>query len=77
MPERKQGPVPIGYRDEGGRMVEDPNEQDLLRQARELRQAGYSYAGAASLLNQRGFRTRRGTAWTAQRLQQVLSRAES
>ena len=61
------GPVPLGWRRENGRRVEDPLEQRVLAVIRQaVDDEDYSFAAVADLLNRYGVTTKRGLRWTAQ-----------
>jgi len=60
------GPIPLGWRRENGRRVEDPLEQrllDVIRMA--VDDEDYSFGAVADLLNRFALTTKRGLAWTA------------
>jgi hypothetical protein len=63
---RTGGPIPLGYRRENGRRVEDPLEQRVLAVIRQaVDDEDYSFGAVADLLNRFGLTTKRGLAWTA------------
>jgi DNA invertase Pin-like site-specific DNA recombinase len=75
------GPAPYGYRfshdtDEGGRRLLLPlaEEQDVLRQIRELRSDGLKLHQIARRLNDSGIRARRNGIWRVQSLSRLLRR---
>lgn len=70
------GAVPYGYRlhEDGIRLVEEPAEQAVIREAQSLREAGLSLRGVASMLDRRGFRARAGSVFDAQQVRRMLAR---
>jgi DNA invertase Pin-like site-specific DNA recombinase len=64
------GTTPLGYRTEetatGRRVVTDPHEQETVRMARELFDAGRSYRAIAAELTAAGRTTKRGGRWHAE-----------
>jgi DNA invertase Pin-like site-specific DNA recombinase len=64
------GTTPLGYRTEetatGRRVVMDPHEQETVRMARELFNAGRSYRAIAAELTAAGRTTKRGGRWHAE-----------
>ena len=75
------GPAPYGYRfshdtDENGRRLLVPltEEQDVLRQIRELRSDGLKLHQIARRLNDAGIRARRDGIWRVQSLSRLLRR---
>jgi hypothetical protein len=62
------GTVPFGCRTaaDGAHLEADPREQGVLSRILELRATGHTTRQIADKLNQRGFTTRRGTAWRFQ-----------
>jgi DNA invertase Pin-like site-specific DNA recombinase len=73
------GGVPMGWKKIGkGReayLVEDAREQAMLKEARELREAGETFAGAAKELNQRGYVSRARTPIIQSQVYQWIERA--
>jgi DNA invertase Pin-like site-specific DNA recombinase len=73
------GGVPIGWRKIGqGReayLVGDEREQAMLKEARELREAGITFAAIAAELNTRGYRNRAGKPITQCQVYQWIERA--
>lgn len=69
----RAGNIPYGYRVVyGGRLEEDPKEQGVIREIREMRTAGASLRDIADALNEAGRKTRRGTPWRFQYVANVL-----
>jgi DNA invertase Pin-like site-specific DNA recombinase len=71
------GTVRFGFRlaEDGSRLVEDPDEQDIMGRIRELKAAGHTLQEIADELNRQGYTTRRGTAWRFQYVAAVLKAA--
>jgi hypothetical protein len=64
---RAGGPIPLGFRLENGRRVEEPVGQRLLALIRHrVEEENYSFGAVADLLNRYGVRAARGGPWTAQ-----------
>lgn len=66
------GPAPYGYRVEGGKLVDNPNE-DIADVVAAYEAAG-SFQGAARFLTIQGIPSRKGKAWTASSVHQMLER---
>lgn len=64
-----------GYRldDDGETLVADPDEQQVIRLARELRDAGVSLRKLAAALDARGFRARAGRRFDAKQVQRMIA----
>ena len=60
---------------EGGKLIENEQEQAVLHRVAELRAEGKSWAKVASTLTGAGVRTRRGTAFSRQGLSTIAKRA--
>ena len=69
------GAVPYGYTlaDDGVRLLANPAEQDVITQARELRDGGMSLRKVAAELDNRGFRTRTGRVFSACQIQRMVA----
>ena len=65
------GVAPFGYRFEGGIRVRDFDEAEILAALAEYRHQGKSWAEVARALNEAGYRTRTGRAWTRQGVYQL------
>jgi hypothetical protein len=65
----RMGNIQFGYRlcSDGKHVEPDRAEQAVLDEIRRLRRSGATLRGIAAALNHRGHRTRRGSAWRAQR----------
>jgi hypothetical protein len=60
------GPIPLGWRRENGRRVEEPLEQRVLAVIRQaVDDEDYSFGAVADLLNRFALTTKRGLRWTA------------
>ena len=68
------GNIEFGYRLSPDRrhLEPDPTEQAALAEIRGLRRHGHTLRGIAATLNNRGHRTRRGTAWRLESVARVL-----
>ena len=60
------GGIPYGYRDDGGVLVEVPDEQVVIARARELRAEGLSLRAVGRALADSGHRPRGGDRWHVQ-----------
>src|SRR6516162_7305732 len=71
------GTIRFGFclAEDGSRLVEDPDEQDIIGRIRELKAAGHTLQEIAYELNRQGYTTRRGTAWRFQYVAAVLKAA--
>ena len=61
--------------DEDGNLVKDPDEQQILAEVTELRQAGESWQAVARTLTGQGIRTRTGGAFSRQGIRQIAKKA--
>jgi DNA invertase Pin-like site-specific DNA recombinase len=57
------GAPPYGKRAQGGRLVDDPDEQEVIARIRELRAAGRSLRAVAEILAAEGHAPRNGGRW--------------
>lgn len=64
--------APYGYRLEGDRLVEVPEEKVVFALAEELRAGGLGCVRIAKELNRRGLRARNGREWYGQLVERVL-----
>lgn len=73
---QRVGNIPYGCRLAGDRvhLEEDPEEQAVLAEIRQLRYEGATLRGIASALTHRAYRTRRGTEWRLESVARVLRR---
>jgi DNA invertase Pin-like site-specific DNA recombinase len=65
----------FGYRAEGGALVERPEEQAVIAEARKLRAGGASLRGIAHELEQQGVRPRSGGRWHAITVSRIVGEA--
>jgi len=70
------GKIAFGSRlaDDGQHLEPDPAEQAALAEIRRLRGQRTTLRGIAAALNQRDFRTRRGTPWRLESVARVLKK---
>jgi DNA invertase Pin-like site-specific DNA recombinase len=70
------GEVPFGWMaDDNGRLIEQADEQAVLKIIGELRQAGVSLRKIAAILTEAGHRTKKGNvAWTHTSVKSILDR---
>lgn len=75
---QRVGNIPYGCRLAGDRvhLEEDPDEQAVLAEIRQLRREGATLRGIAATLNHCGYRTRRGTAWRLESVARTLKSGE-
>ena len=57
---------------DGGHVEECPQEQGVLSEIQRQRNDGVTMRGIAASLNDRGYRTRRGTEWRLESVARVL-----
>ena len=71
------GNAPYGYKvgEDGINLKPEPQEQDVIRHMRHLRDKGKSLRGIATELNRKESRTRQGGAWRHEYVARVLSRS--
>ena len=67
------GGIPFGYMDQGGKLVENPAEQAVVKRARELRAGGLSLRAVGRALLAEGHQPRNGRAWHPQVLGRVVA----
>lgn len=69
------GSVPYGYFLDGDNitLIEHPDEQDVIRQARELKASGLSLRAIATELNRRGFNARNGRIFQATQIARMVA----
>lgn len=66
------GVAPLGLMNVDGKLVEDPTTIHIVREAFRLADEGVSYAVIARILNERGYRTRKGKPFGRSSLRTVL-----
>ncbi len=71
---QRVGNIPFGSRlgRDGQHLERDPAEQQALAEIHGLRKRGETLRGIAAALNQRAYRTRRGTPWRLESVARVL-----
>lgn len=69
------GSVPYGYFLDGDNitLIENPAEQAVIRQARELKESGLSLRAIAAKLDERGFAARNGRHFQATQIQRMVA----
>ena len=67
------GDAPFGYRLSGERLVEDPGEQSVIREAQALRARGLSLRTVAGHLHAMGYRSRSGRAFAPMQVRRMLA----
>lgn len=65
------GSIPYGFRDEGGQLVPNEIEQDILRLSLQWRSQGDSLRTIAEKLTERGFKSR-GQSWNPQTIKNIV-----
>jgi len=70
----KYAPVPFGYREVQGRLVEVKREAGIVAEILELREQGHTLAAIADTLNTRGIEGKRGGRWYASTVRYVIQR---
>jgi site-specific DNA recombinase len=70
----KYAPIPFGYREVEGRLVEVKREANIVAEILELREQGSTLAGIADLLNTRGIEGKRGGKWYASTVSYLIKR---
>ena len=70
----KYAPVPFGYKEVEGRLVEVKREASIVAEILELREQGHTLAGIAGQLNTRGIEGKRGGRWYASTVRYLIKR---
>ena len=70
----KYAPVPFGYKEVNGRLVEVQREANIVAEILELREQGHTLAGIADTLNTRGIEGKRGGKWYASTVSYLIKR---
>ena len=75
--EKTGGHVPFGYQleDDGRHLVEDMDEQVIIRTIHEMRKGGSSYRAIADELHRLGLEPKRGRRWHAKVIRSIVQRA--
>ncbi len=70
----RAGEIPYGYRlgSDQKSLISIPNEQETIKEIKNLRERGYSYEGIAITLNLREIRTKKGKEWFPATVHSVL-----
>jgi DNA invertase Pin-like site-specific DNA recombinase len=71
---REVGAAPFGFRAEGGALVKNENEQQVIERMQEMRSSGNSYRQIADALNSDGTPPKRGNRWHPMSVRRVLER---
>lgn len=66
------GAPPFGFNAVGGELVENPEEQAVLKMIKNHRRAGKGVTDICKLLNAQGYTTKRGNAWTPIKVGEAL-----
>jgi hypothetical protein len=66
------GQVPFGYKAVNGTLQEDPLEQFVLRQMKQMREDGATLSSIASFLKDSGIPTKNGGRWQSNTVNQIL-----
>jgi site-specific DNA recombinase len=68
------GKIAYGYRlaGDGVHVEDEPNEQAVLTEIRQLRRQGVTLRGIAAALNHRALRTRRGSCWRLEHVARIV-----
>ncbi len=71
---QRAGEIPYGYRlgTDKKSLIPIPNEQEIIKEIKNLREKGYSYEGIATTLNLREIRTKKGKEWFPATVHSVL-----
>ena len=70
----KYGPVPFGYKEVQGRLIEVEKESAIVAEILVLREQGHTLAGIAGQLNTRGIKSKRGGRWYASSVSYLINR---
>lgn len=68
------GSPAFGQRSQGGELIEDPSEQQIIELIRRHHKSGKSLQQVADWLNQQGYTTKRGQQWQRISVKRVLDR---
>ncbi|MHA1330913.1 MAG: recombinase family protein [Candidatus Hodarchaeales archaeon] len=73
--EKTGGDVPFGYEvTPEGKLIENPKEQEIIRLIISLRNKGYGYKKIAKALNEKGYKTKHGKAFSHMQVKRILER---
>ena len=74
--EKLGGLTPFGYEvDEQKRLIENSNEQAIIRQVLSLKEQGFNCNQIARRLNEQGCKTKKGKIWNYAQVQRIIKRA--
>lgn len=68
------GEVPYGFRNNGGKLVEEPAEQKVITYVLHMRQVGWTYEQIRQGCTKRGFRSRVGTEFQSTQIARICTR---
>lgn len=72
---RVSGEIPFGYDlTDGGRLTENPHEQEAISLISSLREKGYTLRAICGELTERGYETKTGAKWYPQTVSMILKR---
>jgi len=72
--EKTGGDVPFGYDEIDGKLIPNEKEQRIIELIKRLRSKGYGLKRIARFLNENGFKTKKGRAFTHIQVKRILSR---
>ncbi len=72
--EKTGGDVPFGYDEKDGKLIPNEKEQRIIDLIKRLRNKGYGLKRIAKFLNENGFRTKKGKAFTHIQVKRILER---
>ncbi len=72
--EKTGGDVPFGYDEKDGKLIPNEKEQRIIELIKRLRSKGYGLKRIAKFLNENGFRTKKGKAFTHIQVKRILER---
>ena len=72
--EKTGGDVPFGYDEIDGKLIPNEKEQRIIELIKRLRNKGYGLKRIAKFLNENGFKTKKGRAFTHIQVKRILSR---
>ena len=72
--EKTGGDVPFGYDEIDGKLIPNEKEQRIIELIKRLRSKGYGLKRIAKFLNENGFKTKKGRAFTHIQVKRILSR---
>ena len=70
------GSPSYGFRAEGGKLVEDPDEQAALERIASLRYKGDSFRQISATLTAEGYRPKRSDQWHVETLRRIVARID-